>query len=48
MICRCVFDLSVHPNTVDASACDFGEHRVDAAEYWNKAMNRSQPLVNCD
>jgi hypothetical protein len=36
VICRCVFDLMAQPApTVDGSACDYPDHRADAAAVWN-------------
>jgi hypothetical protein len=47
MICRCVFDLTQQPPTVDASHCDHPDHREDAAAYWNALPGlRRANLVN--
>lgn len=48
VICRCNFDLTVRPVTVDGSRCDYPDHRADAAAVWNAAPNwdRYGLLVN--
>lgn len=52
-VCRCVFDLTAQPPTVNGSTCERPEHREDAATAWNalpgllraNLVNRSAPMT---